>query len=277
MLIILIVINLFAKESKIPRIVTISPAINEIVFALEEGKNVVANTKFCDFPIESKSILKLGSYNNISLEKILQVKPTVVITQDYDSKLFSNLKALDIKVKFCKLQTLGDIKQTILDLGEFFKRQEIAKKLNQDINEALKSLENIIINQKVLIVFSSNKTLQNDIYVAGNFVYFEDIIKLSGNLNAYNSSSKAQPVLNLEKIIGLNPDIIILLTPDLYWNKKDQENLISLWESVPVKASKLGNIYTVDKFYSGIPSHRITMFIEDFKKILQDVRDKKLH
>ena len=89
--ILLFCINLFSEE----RVVTLSPSINEIVYALEMGGNVVANTLHCDYPEESKNILKLGGYNNISLEKVLEVKPTVVIGQDYDEKLNNNLKSLN--------------------------------------------------------------------------------------------------------------------------------------------------------------------------------------
>ncbi|MCT7553420.1 ABC transporter substrate-binding protein [Aliarcobacter butzleri] len=270
--IVLFSINLFAET----RVITLSPAINEIVFALDEGKNVVANTKFCDFPEESKSIPKIGSYNNISLEKVLKLNPTVVITQNYDDKLNSNLEALNIKVKIYKTQNLSDIKYSIEDLGEYFNKKEKAKKLNQDIDNALKELENIVTNQKILIVFSPQKTLSNDIYVAGNYVYFEDIINASSNQNAYKSNSKAQPVLNTEKIINLNPDIIVLLTPFLENNKNEQENIINLWRSLPINASKNSNIYTIDKLYAGISSHRVALFIKDFKKILENVRDKKL-
>ncbi|MCT7909011.1 helical backbone metal receptor [Arcobacter lacus] len=270
--IVLFSINLFAET----RVITLSPAINEIVFALDEGKNVVANTKFCDFPEESKFIPKIGSYNNISLEKVLKLNPTVVITQNYDDKLNSNLEALNIKVKIYKTQNLSDIKYSIEDLGEYFNKIEKAKKLNQDIDNALKELENIVTNQKILIVFSPQQTLSNDIYVAGNYVYFEDIINASSNQNAYKSNSKAQPVLNTEKIINLNPDIIVLLTPFLENNKNEQENIINLWKSLPINASKNSNIYTIDKLYAGISSHRVALFIKDFKKILENVRDKKL-
>lgn len=270
--IVLFSINLFAET----RVITLSPAINEIVFALDEGKNVVANTKFCDFPEESKSIPKIGSYNNISLEKVLKLNPTVVITQNYDEKLNSNLEALNIKLKVYKTESLADIKYSIENLGEYFNKIDKAKKLNQTIDEALKELENIVTNQKVLIVFSPQQTLSNDIYVAGNYVYFEDIINASSNQNAYKSQSKSQPVLNTEKIINLNPDIIVLLTPFLENNIKEQENIINLWKSLPLNASKNNNIYTIDKLYAGISSHRVALFIKDFKKILENVRDKKL-
>ena len=263
-------VNLFAGE----RVVTLTPTINEIVFALGEGKSVVANTSFCDFPEESKNIKKIGGYNNISLEKILEVKPTVVIGQDYDNKLNSNLNALNIKTLIYKTNTISSIKNTINDLGVFFKKEEKAKELISNIDNALLSLASITTNKKILIVISPKKSLSNQIYITGNYLYFEDIIKASGNENAYYSTNPAQPVVNTEKIIGMNPDVIVLLTPFLEGNIKEQEEIIKAWKDLPVNASKTDNIYTVDKLYAGIPSHRVQYFIDDFKKILENVRNK---
>ena len=270
--ILVLCINLLGQE----RIVTLSPSINEIVFALGAGKDVVANTNYCDFPEESKAILKIGGYNNISLEKILETKPTVVIGQDYDEKLNSNLKALGIKTLSYKTNTISSIKNTINELGNFFDKKEKAKELTSNIDNALLSVNSIVENKKILIVISPKKSLSNQIYVTGNFLYFEDIIKASGNKNAYFSENQAQPVVNTEKIIGMNPDIIILLTPFLDGKKQEQEEIIKAWKQLPINASKDDNIYTVDKLYAGIPSQRVEFFIKDFRKILEDVRNKKL-
>ena len=124
-------INLLAEE----RVVTLSPSINEIVFALGMGNNVVANTKHCDFPEESKAVPKIGGYNNISLEKVLESKPTVVIGQDYDEKLNQNLNALGIKTLVYKAKTISSIKSTILDLGNYFKKEEKAKEFVANIED----------------------------------------------------------------------------------------------------------------------------------------------
>ncbi len=263
-------INLFAGE----RIVTLSPSINEIVFALGEGQNVVANTKHCDFPEESKSIPKIGGYNDISLEKILDVKPTIVIGQDYDEKLIENLKALNIKILSYKTNTVENIKNTILELGILFKKEEKSKELVLAIDNALNSLKSIVENKKILIVISPKMTLSNQIYVTGNFLYFEDIIKASGNKNAYNSSNPAQPVVNTEKIINMNPDIIVLLAPFYDGKTEELNQLKNIWKTLPINASKQNNIYAVDKLYAGIPSQRVEFFINDFRKILEDVRNK---
>ncbi len=263
-------INLFAGE----RIVTLSPSINEIVFALGVGEDVVANTKHCDFPEESRNVVKIGGYNDISLEKVLEVKPTIVIGQDYDQNLIQNLKSLNIKVLSYKTNTIENIKNTILELGILFKKEDKSKEMITRIDDSLNSLKSIVENKKILIVISPKETLSNQIYVTGNFLYFEDIIKASGNKNAYNSTSSAQPVVNTEKIINMNPDIIVLLAP--FYDGKQQElnQLKNVWKTLPINASKQNNIYAVDKLYAGIPSQRVEFFINDFRKILEDVRNK---
>ena len=136
--ILLLCINLLGEE----RIVTLSPSINEIVFALEKGQNVVANTTFCDYPLESKNIPKIGGYSSISLEKLLEAKPSIVIGQDYDEKLIDNLKALNIEVLSYKTNTIENIKNTITKLGVLFKKEEKANELTTKIDNSLDSLPN---------------------------------------------------------------------------------------------------------------------------------------
>ncbi|MDX4025579.1 helical backbone metal receptor [Aliarcobacter skirrowii] len=265
-------LNILSANEKI---ITLSPAVNEIVFALGLGDKIIANTQFCDYPEISKSIEKVGGYGSVSLEKVVNLNPSIIINQNYDKKLNSSLKALGFKTLVYKTDSLDDIKFAIKDLGDVFNRQNEAKILNTNIENSLKNIENIVENQKILIVISPQNTLSNQIYVTNNYIYFEDIIKKSGNKNAYQSSLKSQPAINSEKLILLNPDIIILLAPYLKSNKQ-KDDMLNLWKNLPVNASKKDNIYIIDKTYSGISSHRVQYLIYDFRKILEDVRTKKL-
>lgn len=269
-ILIVLAVNLYSQE----RIVTLTPSINEIVYALGVGKDVVANTRYCDFPVESQKVKKVGGYASISLEKILLANPSVVIAQNYDEKLLSNLKNLNIKTLTFKTDSIKDINNTIFTLGNYFNKQQKAKELISNINNSLTSLKSIVKNKKILIVISPKKTLSNQIYVSGNYLYFEDIIKASGNVNAFQSTSKAQPVVNTEKIIKMNPDIIVLLAPFFEGKTKELEKVKKLWLGLPINAAKNKNVYAVDKLYAGIPSQRVVYFIQDFKKILENVRDK---
>src|SRR5574344_2000939 len=258
------------------RIITLSPAVNEIVFALEKGDDIIANTEFCDYPEISKKLLKIGGYSSVSLEKLIKLNPSLVINQDYDKSLNKSLENLGFKTLVYKTNTLDDIRFAILDIGWNLNKEFEAKKLDFDIEKSLNSLSGIVENKKVLIVISPQNSLSSQIFVAGNFVYFEDIIKKSNNKNAFQSSLKSQPVINSEKIISLNPDIIVLLAPFLEGKKDVQEAMIKMWEKLPINASRQKNIYIIDKLYAGIPSHRVKYFIDDYKEILEDVRAKEL-
>ncbi len=265
-------INLLGES----RIITLSPSLSEIVFALGMGDKIVANTRYSNFPLAAQKLPKVGSYANVSVEKILAFKPTIVLSQNYDQNFLKILKQLKINTKVFQTSSLQDIKTTIKDLGIYFKKEEKSNELISAINNGLKNLKNIVKDKKILIVISPRKSLTHGIYVTGNHIYFEDIIKASENKNAFYSKSSAQPIVNAEKIINMNPDIIILLAPFLSQKVKEQNLLINKWSSLPVSASVKQNIYVISEFYAGIPSHRVQYFINDFRNILQNVRNKQL-
>jgi iron complex transport system substrate-binding protein len=131
-ILIVLSVNLYSSE----RVVTLTPSINEIVYALGVGKDVVANTRYCDFPEESQKVKKVGGYASISLEKILLANPSVVIAQNYDEKLLSNLKNLNIKTLTFKTDSIKDINNTIFTLGNYFNKQQKAKELISNSNKS---------------------------------------------------------------------------------------------------------------------------------------------
>ncbi len=263
-------INLIAGE----RIITLSPSLNEIVFALGSGKDIVANTQYCNYPEESKKIPKIGGYASISLEKLLISRPTLVLTQDYDEELLKNLKKLNLNFYSFKTNNLKSIKNTIKSVGKILGKEEKSLELVSSIDKSLKALKDIVKDKSFMIVISPRADLNKSIYIAGNNLYFNDIIKASGNTNTYKSQSLAQPVVNVEKIINMNPDVIVLLAPYINENGISKSALKNVWKKLPINASKSDNIYIIDKEYAGIPSNRVINFMNDFKKILENVRDR---
>ena len=184
------------------------------------------------------------------------------------------MKKLKLPFHSFKTNNLKSIKTSIEKVAVLLNKEKEAKDLNEKIDSTLKSLENIVLNKSFMIVISPRVDLDKSIYIAGNNLYFNDILKVSGNINAYTSESLAQPVVNVEKIISMNPDVIILLAPYLNESNITSNELKKPWLELPTKASKSKSIYIINKEYAGIPSNRVVNFMEDFKKILEDVRSK---
>ncbi len=258
-----------AKE----RIIALSPAINEILFALDANDSIIGNTDYSLYPKISQKLPKVGGYFSPNLEKIVSLNPSLVIMQNNNHSLSLKLKQLRIKTQIVQIDTLKSIKETILQIGTTLHNQQKAKKIVDKIDKELTSLKNIIANKRILIVFGRNPKLDKNIFVAGQNLYYDEIINESNNTNALHSNRKGQPILNMEKIIACNPDIVLLLArhkDDGLTNKE----LIEPWLKLPISASKTKAIYINEKIYAGIPSNRVILFLRDFRAMLEDYRDK---
>jgi hypothetical protein len=61
------------------RLISLAPSVTEILFALGLGGRVVGVTSYCDYPSEATSIEKVGDTQRPSLERIVGLKPDLVI------------------------------------------------------------------------------------------------------------------------------------------------------------------------------------------------------
>jgi len=268
LLLIAITVHMLANE----RIVALSPSVNEIVFALGKGDKIVGNTTHCKYPEASLGITKVGGYFSPSLEKVLALSPTIVIMQQNNYRLSQKLRQLGIETKVVKIDKLSNIKSSIYEIGKVLNKETEARKIVKSIDRELSNIKGIVEKKRILIVMGHNTSLASRIFVAGQNLYFDDIINASGNTNALQSKRKGQPVLNMENIIATNPDIVILLSHSMKEKGLSRADLINPWRELPVNAGKTDSIYIIDKLYAGIPSDRLILFLQDFKNILYDYK-----
>lgn len=264
-------ISLEAKQ----RVIALSPSINEIIYAHGSGDEIVGNTTFCRYPEDAISKPKVGGYFSPSLEKILSLKPDIVIMQKSSLALSKKLEKLGIKTKVLSLTTLEDIKNSIRQIGKILKKESRSKTILTELDQRLQETKNIVQDKKILMAIGHNVTLNKRIFVAGQNLYFNDIIELSGNINAFQSDRKGQPVLNMENLIAINPDIIVLLAPFTKDKGLTKEELIKPWLELPISAKESKSVYVIDKHYAGIASDRLRLFLKDYRSFLLDFAAKE--
>ncbi len=260
---------LFSLEAK-ERIVSLSPSLCEILFALDMGDEVVGVSSYSLYPKAATKLPIVGSYTNPNLEKVIALSPTLVIGQEFNTKSLQDIKKFGIASLGVSLKSIADIRDAIALLGKRFFKQAEAKKLIAAIDDAIKNAKKSQTPHSVLIVYGLHEDLRSGIYIAGHHIFFDEIIKLSGNTNAYTKESTTQPVLNYENVIALNPEQIIILH-----SLKSQPNInikraLKAWYNIPTRASKNKKISIVDADYIHIPSHRIAQTIT---KLAQEMRE----
>ncbi len=124
------------------RVVSVSPAITEILFALDCGDRLIGRTEFCNYPPEVKKIKSIGGINNANLEEIIKLQPDLVITSSiFTKKMFETIEDAGIPIiSFKETNTIEGLYETIEMLGKVMDKETKAKsiidKFEEDLNEA---------------------------------------------------------------------------------------------------------------------------------------------
>ncbi len=243
------------------RLVTLSPSLTEILFALDVGEHIVGVSQYSDFPEAAKKIARIGGYSNPDLEKILQLHPSLVIGQHYSQQLLAKLEHFHINTLMLRLETLQEITQAIRTLGKRFHKEHKAAQLIAAIDTAATTVLKAATPSRVLIVYGLSDDLRRNNYVAAPGIFFDDIIHICGHENAFTPSLLSQPVLSYENIIALNPDQIVILHSHRTESDVNATRALNAWQQLPINAAKRKKIHIVDESYIHIPSHRVAQSI----------------
>ena len=252
------------------RIISLSPSITEIIYALGSGDDLVATSSYSLYPKEAQKLPVIGGYLNPNLEKIIALRPTLVIGQTYTQNILKKLHTFHIKTLSLNLETIQSIQDSITLLGTTLHRSQEAHTLTNNITNAIDTIQKPKHPHSVLIVYGLKEDLSSGIYVAGKHIFFDEIITLCGNTNAFSDTTITQPVLGYENIIALNPDQIIILHSHATESQVDVGRALAAWYALPTNASRAHNITILDEDYLHIPSHRIALTIKKLSEVMQD-------
>lgn len=253
----LIVSQLFASQ----RIITFTPAISEIIFALDKQDELVGVSKYATYPKEVKKIAKVGDYFSVNLESVLALKPTLVISQNNSNKIIKSLEKFKIKTLSVNLDTIKDIKESIMKIAKATNSTKKAKVLIDKINNSILNAKKTDTKERVLVVFGLSSDLSYGSFVASGDVYFDEILSICGAKNAYEGSFVSIPELSYENIIALNPQRVLILDASKDSDSIESKQSLLAWKQLPIDASKNSKISHLEQNYITMPSHRIASAI----------------
>lgn len=99
------------------RIISMSPAATEILFALSLGDRLIGVTRFCDYPPEVEKIPRVASLLDINLETLLTLSPDLVVLVDLNEALKERIERLGIATFTLRQETLEELCDSIEGLA----------------------------------------------------------------------------------------------------------------------------------------------------------------
>jgi iron complex transport system substrate-binding protein len=256
------------------RIVSMSPSVTEILFALGLGDRVKGVTDFCDYPAEALEKNRIGGYFNPNYEAIVGLEPDLVILLEEHQEPRKYLGAFDVEILVVNHQHIDGILDSITAIGRVCNARDRAASLTEEIAqriEAVKEKTRDLPRPKTMI--SVDRPLGTgavkEVYVAGQEGFYDPMIQWAGGVNAYQGKAVKFPLLSPEGILSLNPDVIIDISAETETRDLDADVILADWNSIPhIEAVKQGRIYIFGENYAGIPGPRFVLILERIAKAL---------
>ena len=248
------------------RIVSLAPSITETLFALGLNDEIVGVTNYCDYPVKGLEKLRIGGFVNPSIEKIVSLRPDLVIATDDGNRreVVNKLAELGIAVFVTYPKNFDAILRTIKNLGWITGRKGEASRIIRDLkgrrDEIIKLTKDL---EKPKVFFQVG---DSPFITIGRDTFANDLIESAGGLSISRDESMRYPTYSIENVLIKEPDIIIITSMN---PKKDYKGLMrkwSKWDSIP--AVKRGKVFVIDSELVDRPSPKIIEGLEEIARII---------
>ncbi len=232
------------------RIVSISPAITEVMFLVGAQDKLVGISDFCKFPPETEKITKVGGMHNINFEVLLSLHPDVVLIgsmvsqKDVDAIEQMGIPVVCI-VEESSLEGMSEMMEVI---GRITQCEEKGNA------EAAQWREKIAERKTHAPAPENRKCVYYVVgfgdggdFTAPKNTHIQEIIELAGARNAGDSLTGWN--ISREYLFKVDPDIILV-------RREDSAAFVSRHPYTQLNAVKGGSVYGIESGWIDVVSLR---------------------
>ncbi len=194
---------------RIARIVSLAPSMTETAFALGAGARVVGVTDFCDYPPETAGTAKVGGALNPSLERIVELKPDVVLATATLNRreTVDALERLGVPVFGARdPRGVNEVLDSIAAVADLLGETERGAALVADLRTRLAALVQHLSGfppRRVLFV-----VWHDPLITVGRDTFIADALRHAGGQSVIEVNQD-WPRISLEEVVRLDPEVIV--------------------------------------------------------------------
>ncbi len=248
-------------ERKELRIVSFSPSITELIYALDASEYLVGRTVYCDYPEAALTVESIGDFYTPDIEKIITLEPDLIIASSlWTDGVAQKFEEAGIEILLLEdISRVDDVFTIIASLGKYLDREDEAtlliEELSSDLNEVSKKVKGY---EPVSVYYVVGFGEYGDMTATGD-TYISEMLAMAGGDNIAKDATGW--IYSLETLVEKDPEVIIIGQNLLeeFINSPNYQNL---------SAVKHGNVYGIDSNLVDRQTNRIAKGISVMAHIL---------
>ena len=261
-----------AAQAPPARIISLVPALTEILFAIGAGPQVIAVSSFDDDPPEVAKLPRVGALLDPDTERILAMRPDLVLVYGSQVELEAQLKAAGIRTFAYRHGGLADLAPSFRAVGELTGRQDEARRLIDEIERRFAAVRSRVAGRgrpAVLLAMGHEPKSLRHLDASGGVGFLHDLIELAGGRNVLADIERQAVRVSTEMLITRAPDVIV----DLHYTREmgdaERREEQEVWRQAPsAPAVRNGRVHILlgDRFV--VPGPRIASAAEEYARAI---------
>jgi len=212
------VLPAFAQAQRLPRLVTVSGAITEVVYLLGAEGQLVGTDTTSLYPAAARSTPKVGYMRQLSAEGLLSLKPDAIIATNESGPpvVLDQVRSAGVKVEIIDADhSWGEVLRKVQAVGRAAAKEAQARELQARLDAEWSAVQQRVATAKgrkprVLFVLSHSASPQ----VSGEKTAAHSVIGYAGGVNALGGFQGYRP-MTAEAMASAAPDIILTSTQSI--------------------------------------------------------------
>jgi iron complex transport system substrate-binding protein len=254
------------------RIVSLVPALTEMLFAIGAGPQVVGVGSFDAFPPEVKNLPRVGALLDPDTERILSLRPTLVLTYGSQSDLQKQFDRARIATYVYRHGGIATILLSLRDLGDATGRRAQADGVIRDLQTRLDAVRARVRGRprpRVLLVIDRQPKTLREVYVSGGAGFLHEMLAAAGGDNVFADVPRESAQPSSETLIARRPDVIIEVQAEGMIAPSDAAADKAVWSALSsIPAVRNGRVHILTGQYLVVPGPRFVQATDTLARTL---------
>lgn len=254
------------------RIVSLVPAVTEMLYAIGAGPRMVGVSSFDTYPPEVKALPKVGGLIDPDLERIISLKPDLVVISETHTELGAQLRNAGLATFPYALGDLANVSRTIRLLGTVTGCEREASAMIADLESRFEAIRERVKGRakvRALLVFSRQPGSLREIYASGGLGFLHDLLELAGGENVFAGVKREAVQATSEAILAAAPEAIVEFRPGPALSTAEIERERRGWNALPaVPAVRAGRVSVLVGDELVVPGARVAETAERLARAL---------
>jgi iron complex transport system substrate-binding protein len=253
------------------RIVSLIPAVTEMLFTIGAGPQVVAVSSFDEYPPQVKALPRVGALLDPDLERILSMRPDLVVVYESQTDFRRQLERASVPTYIYKHAGLADVFETMHGVGARVGRKDEAAAAVKRITDHLARIRARVEGRprpRTLLVFGRDALALRGIYASGAVGFLNDMLTAAGGANVFGDVARQSVQATTELILARHPDVVVEFRPGSISDALRQRE-ITVWGALAsLPAVKNRRITILSDQRTVVPGPRVAEGTELIARIL---------